>query len=308
MYLSDATHVAVPPNPVKVADLATAIPGGTGNFTGFTGVSTSPGHTAFLGHGSDDQAGIYLASTLTKVIAVGDTLAGQVVTELRLGQFAPDGQRLGFAATFADSSQGVFAFTVPQSAADTCTVTTVLDNFNRANGSIGNNWRGATGTSFYRIAGNRLDVQAGGPVYWNPTAFGTNQAAFVTLKTVAPNSPSQGVLLKMQSGSVPNAGAISVVYDAVRKAVRVSTLRLGALAWTPYGNTAALFSNGDRLRACAKANGEVRVYKNDALVKTVTLSAADQGFFNAKGGKIGVWSALAPQALMDDFGGGTIVP
>ena len=114
VYLSEVTDVAVPPNPTKVADLTTAIPGGTGNFTGFSAVSTSLGHTAFLGHGSDDQAGIYLASTLTKVIAVGDTLAGQVVTELRLGQFALDGQRLGFAATFADGSQGVFVFTVPR--------------------------------------------------------------------------------------------------------------------------------------------------------------------------------------------------
>ena len=308
VYLSDATNVAVPPNPVKVADLATAIPGGTGNFTSFSAVSASLGHTAFLGHGSDDQAGIYLASTLTKVIAVGDTLAGQVVTELRLGQFALDGQRLGFAATFADGSQGVFVFTVPPSAVDTCTITTVLDNFNRADGSVGTNWRGATGTSFYRIAGNRLDVQVGGPIYWNPTAFGTNQAAFVTLKTVAPNSPSQGVLLKVQSGSVPNAGAISVVYDATAKAVRVSTIRLGALAWTPYGNTAVLFTNGDKLGACAKANGEVRVYKNDTLVKTVTLSPADQRFFNAKGGKVGVWSLLAPQAFLDNFGGATIAP
>jgi hypothetical protein len=115
------------------------------------------------------------------------------------------------------------------------------------------------------------------------------------------------VLLKVQSGSVPNAG-IAVVYDAVAKAVRVSTLRLGALLWGSYGNTAVLFTNGDKLGACAKANGEVRVYKNDALVKTVTLSAADQGFFNAKGGKVGVWSLLAPQAFLEDFGEVTIVP
>ena len=130
----------------------------------------------------------------------------------------------------------------------------------------------------------------------------------MTLKTVAPNGPSQGVLLKVQSGSVPNAGAIAVVYDGAAKAVRVSTLRLGTLSWTSYGNTAALFNNGDKLGACAKANGEVRVYKNDALVKTVALNPADHGFFNAKGGKVGIWSLLAPQAFMDDFGGATIVP
>jgi hypothetical protein len=112
----------------------------------------------------------------------------------------------------------------------------------------------------------------------------------------------------VQSGSVPNAGAIAVAYDAVAKAVRVSALRLGRLSWTSYGNTPVVFTNDDKLAACAKTNGEVRVYKNDALVKTVTLNAADQGFFNAKGGKVGIWSALAPRAFMDDFGGATITP
>ncbi len=191
---------------------------------------------------------------------------------------------------------------------DTCLATTVLDTFNRADGSVGNNWRGTTGTTFYRLVGQRLDVQLGGPLYWNPASFGTNQAAFVTLSTVDAKSPSQGVLLKVQDGSVPSAGAIAVVYDATAKAVRVSTLRLGALAWTPYGNTAVLFTNGDKLGACAKANGEVRVYKNDTLVKAVTLSAADQKFFNAKGGKVGVWTLLAPQAFLDTFGGATLAP
>jgi hypothetical protein len=191
---------------------------------------------------------------------------------------------------------------------DACLSAPVLDNFNRADGNIGKNWRGVTGPFFYRVAGNRLDVQVGGPLYWNPAAFGTDQAVFVTLSTVDAHSPSQGVLLKVQSGSVPNAGAIAVVYDAKAQAVRVSTIRLGALAWTPYGNASVPFTNGDNLGACAKANGEVRVYKNATLVQTVTLNTTDQGFFNSKGGKVGIWSALAPRAFMDDFGGATITP
>jgi hypothetical protein len=197
----------------------------------------------------------------------------------------------------------------PLPSADACIIpTTSLDTFNRPHGSVGNNWHGATGTSFYRIAGNRLDVQLGGPLYWNPASFGSNQAAVVTLSTIDPKSPSQGVLLKVQSGEVPNTGAIAVVYDATIKAVRVSTLRLGALAWTPYGNTPIPFADGDKLGACAKADGEVRIYKNDSIIKTVTLNAADQGFFNAKGGKVGVWSVLALRAFMDNFGGATITP
>jgi hypothetical protein len=109
VYLSEVTDVAFPvPPPIKVADLTTAIPGGTGNFTGFTAVSTSLGHTAFLGQGTNGQAGIYLASTLKKVIAVGDTLDGKVIAALRLGRFGLDGIRLTFTATFADGSEGVF--------------------------------------------------------------------------------------------------------------------------------------------------------------------------------------------------------
>ncbi len=191
---------------------------------------------------------------------------------------------------------------------DACLTPYVLDNFNRANGKIGSNWGGVTGTFFYRIAGNRLDVQAGGPIHWNLETFGTNQAAFVTLSTADTKSPAQGLLLKVQSGSVLNAGAIAVVYDARAKAVRVSTLRLGALDWTSYGNTPAIVNAGDKLAACTKDNGEVRIYTKGALLATVTLNPADQAFFNKKGGKIGLWSVLAPNAYFDDFGGSSIAP
>jgi beta-glucosidase len=44
------------------------------------------------------------------------------------------------------------------------------------------------------------------------------------------------------------------------------------------------------------------------LLATVTLNAADQAFFNAKGGKIGIWTVAASNALFDDFGGGTVTP
>jgi hypothetical protein len=50
----------------------------------------------------------------------------------------------------------------------------------------------------------------------------------------------------------------------------------------------------------------VRVYQNNTLLTTVTLNAADQSFFNAKGGKIGLWTVAAPNAFFDDFGGGAL--
>src|SRR5262249_57789161 len=100
-----------------------------------------------------------------------------------------------------------------------------------------------------------------------------------------------------------------VVYEPEGKAVRVSALGLGQNgAWTLYPGQAAPFGNGDVLGARAKADGTVQIYKNGTLLTTVTLNTADQSFFNAKGGKIGIWSVAASNAILDDFGGGTVTP
>lgn len=189
---------------------------------------------------------------------------------------------------------------------DECITTGLLDNFNRANGGLGSKWAGLTDQAFYRIANNRVDVQGGGALVWKPTSFGTSQAAFVTLSTLDAYSPSQGLLLKVQTGSMPNAGAIAVIYDSLAHAVRVSTLRLNTPTWTAYANTLANFANGDKLGGCVLANGAVRIYKNNTLLASVTLNPADQSFFNAKGGQIGLWTIAAPNTFLDDFGGGNV--
>ncbi|MFN8491577.1 MAG: glycine-rich protein [Caldilineaceae bacterium] len=194
----------------------------------------------------------------------------------------------------------------PTPAGDACTATALRDDFNRADGSLGSNWVGQTDLSFYKITSNQMDVQLGGPVLWQPTTFGVDQAAFVTLSNLDLLSTAQGVLLKAQEGVVPNAGAISVVYDSLARAVRVSTIQPSSIVWTAYPNIPATFANLDKLIGCVQADGTVRVYQNTTLLATVTLSAADQSFFNTKGGKIGLWTVTALNAIFDDFGGGAL--
>jgi CSLREA domain-containing protein len=248
----------------------------------------------------------------TVTLAAADGLSGVSSTSYSIN----GGAQQTYSTPFVISSAGIYA--VSYFSTDTAgnvetaktlnfTVLGILDNFNRANGGVGSNWGGLTSTSFYQIASNQLDVQAGGPIYWR-SAFGTSQGAFITLTTIDPNSHEQGLLLKVQTSSVPNAGAIVVVYDAVAKAVRVETLRVNTLSWTQYANQAVTFSNGDRLGARALANGTIQIYKNDLLVATVTLNSADQTFFNSKGGSIGLWNVNASNAFVDDFGGGTVSP
>jgi hypothetical protein len=108
-----ACDVGQPGDPCReIADLDTAVPGGAGNFTGFSGVATSQDHTAFLGQGSGGQLGVYLASALRKVVAVGDRIEGRLVSDLRLARDGFDGTRLSVAVSFADGSQAVLAFPV----------------------------------------------------------------------------------------------------------------------------------------------------------------------------------------------------
>jgi hypothetical protein len=103
----DACIPTDPCTPIRVADLRTRIPGGTGTFTGFSAVSASGAHVAFLGTGAGGQAGIYLASRPRKVVAVGDMIGGKLVTALAMGPSALDGETLAFTATFGDGTAAV---------------------------------------------------------------------------------------------------------------------------------------------------------------------------------------------------------
>ncbi|WP_159706292.1 hypothetical protein [Arthrobacter sp. 18067] len=186
--------------------------------------------------------------------------------------------------------------------------TPVLDAFDRINGRVGGTWTGQNGVANFAIKDKSLRPVVGGPLIWNET-FGPDQEASVTFKAIGANPAAQGVLLKAQPAtpettqSVLN-GAISVVYDATAKAVRVSTLGTPNGIWRPYSNVAAPFLAGDVLTARYE-KGVVAVFRNGGLVATVPLRAEDAQFFAGKPGRIGIWSLLAVQGSLDDFRGGT---
>lgn len=181
----------------------------------------------------------------------------------------------------------------------------ILDDFDRADGAVGEDWSGATSKAFYRIESDRLRVGIGGPLLWKEK-YASTQEASITFAKIDSKSPSQGLLLKTQASTTADSGAIWVVYDPTRDRVRVSTLRLGAKSWTTYSATKATFATGDVLTARADADGRVIVSKNSKAVSTTELSNADAAFFDDRGGRIGVWSVLAQGTTLDDFRGGTI--
>jgi len=180
----------------------------------------------------------------------------------------------------------------------------VLDSFGRGNGPVGGNWTGNTNSKYFAVKYQALDVRKGGSITYR-SSFGTSQEASALLKAVDFGSKRQGLLLKTQSGRVDRAAAIAVTYDAKAKVVRVSTYRGGSHHWKVYPGKSVQFRSGDVLTARALASGEVKVYRNGTLLKTVKLGSTDRKFFANKSGKIGITATKASDAFFDSFRGGT---
>jgi hypothetical protein len=179
----------------------------------------------------------------------------------------------------------------------------VLDTFNRANGAIGTNWAGYT--TAFSIASNQLDVAATGlntSIFWKTVSFGTDQEAYVTFAQVDTASNEQSLILKSQSSSGMAAGLIYVMYDGSAKTVQVWTYH-PTQDWVQYGAAIPVtFTAGDQLGARARPDGTVEVYRNGMLLGTRSITSWP---YYASGGYIGLWMVNAPNALLDNFGGGT---
>ncbi len=130
IYLQDGGSLAL------IADLNTPIPDGAGNFSRFmfTAPAIDSGNVAFIGYGSNSQAGIYttLGGSLSKVIDINDTLDGKTLrpfsfTSATLGREGLSRNQLAFLAQFTDGSQGVYVATLnPTPIYESSTVLSIL--------------------------------------------------------------------------------------------------------------------------------------------------------------------------------------
>ena len=110
----DAHDIVAGP-PFRIADSATPIPGGSGNFTGFGAVSMNGSSLAFLGMGTGGQIGIYdlVGDELRKVISTGQVLRGKTITSLDFSRNGLFDGRVAFQAAFNDGTQGVYSIDLP---------------------------------------------------------------------------------------------------------------------------------------------------------------------------------------------------
>jgi hypothetical protein len=172
---------------------------------------------------------------------------------------------------------------------------------------IGSNWSGSSAT--YGISSNQLDVTSSGwitSILWNASSFGADQEAYVTFSQLHAGSGNEhSLILKSQSSTSTSSGLVYVMYNASAQTVQVWTYH-PSQNWVQHGaNIPVAFANGDQLGVRAKANGTVEIYRNGVLQATRSITSWP---FYPLGGYIGLWFVNAPNALADNFGGGTIAP
>ncbi len=179
--------------------------------------------------------------------------------------------------------------------------TTVLDNFNRANGAIGANWAGATDA--YSISANQLSVNSDGDIYWQATRFGADQEAFITLNTLNQSASEVDLLLKAQSSSSWGAGVLEAWYSPTNQDVTIVTFDVSQ-GWLQHGTAIPVtIANGDQFGVRALSNGTVEVYKNGVLLASRDITTWP---YYASSGYIGLWFINGSGTVADNFGGGAI--
>ncbi len=281
---------------LTVAQSATNTPP-VANATGTPQSGTAPLTVNFSGATSTDADG----DSLTFSWGFGDATAGSgrlVSHSYSAGNYAAiltvsDG-RGG-----TDTASVAISVTVPPPP-PTFPQTTVLDNFNRANGMIGGSW--IDQTTKFSIASNQLTPSAGDNyIEWN-TVFGANQEAFVTMSAITASAPEHNLMLKTQ-GTTWASGHIEVSYNAPGSRVYVYTFTPPS-AWATVATiTGVTFAAGNQFGARVLADGSVRVYKNGVQVGSGSVAGWP---YAAQGGRIGVSTAGATTARLDDFGGGAV--
>jgi hypothetical protein len=176
--------------------------------------------------------------------------------------------------------------------------TTVLDDFNRANGPPGSNWTGNVAS--YAVSDQRLAFVsgAGHAALWQ-SLFGAEQEVFATLASIDPDAGEINVVLKAQEYA--DCELLEVLYSPSEQRLELTYCRAGI--WHSIDGIPLTLQRGDQLGARFYANNNVHVFVNG--VRAAIFDASEYPYAD-RGGRIGVNCEANPDGTTawDDFGGG----
>lgn len=182
--------------------------------------------------------------------------------------------------------------------------TSVLDNFNRANGAPGANWTLAVATyNLPNIASNALDWPSFPSAAW-ATQFSADQEAFVKVAGAA-----TGVFFLLRFAGLNTGAESGYLVFADRSGLGSAELwkwTSGAASAVSLGFANGIVQSTDVYLWAEIIDNTIKLYgSSDGVTYTLRQTWTDSTFDRA--GYIGVHHANNPTASsLDDFGGGTI--
>lgn len=192
--------------------------------------------------------------------------------------------------------------------------TSVLDNFNRADGSLGSNWSNLAGTTTGAIDSNQAKLNGSGYGYqwWNPNSYTGAGEVYMTVPTVSTTTNDQLYLDIVSGWSTSNLNGYELTLTRgpsndtiqISKYTNGSESSLGS-AQTMTGHLGA----GDKLALTRETGGLLKVWRSAAGASTWTqigTTVTNTTYFESGQSWQIAWGALGTDYRLDDFGGGQI--
>jgi hypothetical protein len=175
--------------------------------------------------------------------------------------------------------------------------TPILDDFNRADGALGENWVGSTDFS---IVDQKMSCDnCLAATLWQE-AFADTQEVYATFAAFSSTSEEINLVLRMQEPS-GDCDVIELIYGPETEQARVGFC--SGSQWNSLGETHVIIQAGDQFGGRIHEDGRVEVFVNGGRIIDVQPSYP---FMTGRIGVSGVSSDMPD--VWDDFGGGDWQP
>jgi hypothetical protein len=187
----------------------------------------------------------------------------------------------------------------------------LLDDFNRPDGVVAGRWLGYP--SRFALSGGQLVQAPPTPgadpfnIMYLDQVLGETQTVGIQIMSLGEVEQTSeiGLLLKWQGGpglaSSPRCDFVEVQYEPRDRRASIGYCDDDATSgWETVDDFPLTLNAGDFFSARADAAGEIRVFKNGALVRTAKIT---DWLFYANPGRPGIWIDDIPGTTLDNFSG-----
>lgn len=189
---------------------------------------------------------------------------------------------------------------------------TVLDDFNRANGSVGSDWTKLASATDPTINNNQWSTGTGTYVdaWWNVRIYGADVEAYTTLAALPSGDRTNGFWLNLRSTTLSETTydgyQVDVFTSASQNAlIRVYRVDNGTLTQLGADVTSEDFNAGDKLGVSC-VGSTISVYHHNGTSWSLVTTRTDSTYQEAGYVGMGLTDSASGAGRLDDFAAGAI--